>query len=157
MSPYTNSQIYCLAEYLSNGLLVYAPIRFLACTIDPANVELVSQHSPASSTWGSFFFFGSSLRLLRASRLASTPRPVRFHALQRSRSACLLVRPFLATLMLCYWRLFRDPLDRLAFKWFGSSESNCSTESALSDVFLLLSELTVSNSSSRPLTTSDHV
>ena len=27
MSPYTNSQIYSLAVYLSNGLLVYAPIR----------------------------------------------------------------------------------------------------------------------------------
>ena len=61
MSPYTNSQIYSLVEYLSTGLPVYTPIRtlvahqsgltdrskpiqFSACTADPANVELVSQH-----------------------------------------------------------------------------------------------------------------
>ena len=60
----THSQIYSLAEYLSDGLLVYAlirpllrtglhtrfgltdrsqPIRFSACTTNPANVDLVSQ------------------------------------------------------------------------------------------------------------------
>ena len=66
---YTNPKIYSFAEYLSNGLAVYAPLRFLiahrfahrftlqsgltdrsqlirfsACTADPANVALVSQH-----------------------------------------------------------------------------------------------------------------
>ena len=68
---YTYSQIYSLVEYLSDGLPVYAPIRpllrtclctrfthrssltdrsqpirFSACTIDPTNVELVSQQVP---------------------------------------------------------------------------------------------------------------
>ena len=68
-SSYTNSQIYSYAEYLSDGLPVSAPIRpFLhtglrtdlrtrsgltnrsqpirssACSADPADVELVSQH-----------------------------------------------------------------------------------------------------------------
>ena len=57
---YTNSKIYSDAEYLSNGLAVYAPLRLLVAhqfahpvyapvrpnrsvPTDPANVELVSQ------------------------------------------------------------------------------------------------------------------
>ena len=68
MNPYTYSQIYSFAEYLSNGLLVYAliwpliyafglhndpgrtdrsiPIRFSAYTADLARVELVRSTLP---------------------------------------------------------------------------------------------------------------
>ena len=48
-------------------------IRFLACAANPANVELVSQHSPSISTPSSSCSSGSSLRLILASRLICTP------------------------------------------------------------------------------------
>ena len=53
-SPYTNSQIYSSRNIFPNDLPVYAlgltdrsqPIRSSASSADPADVELVSQHSP---------------------------------------------------------------------------------------------------------------
>ena len=120
------------------------PIQFSACTADPANVELVSQHSPSSSTWGSSGSCGTLLRFLLASRLARAPRPVWFRVPRSFRSACLLVRPFSAPLLLRCWRLFYHPFLRKAFSWFGVSESNIRTESASADRFLLSSKLAVS-------------
>ena len=76
------------------------PIRSSASSADPADVELVSQHSPSSSTRGSSGSSGSRLRFLLASRLARAPRPVRLRALRPFRSACLLMRPLSALLLL---------------------------------------------------------
>ena len=42
------------------------------------NLSLLAQHSPSSSTWGSACSYGSSLRLLLASRLTRSPQTVRF-------------------------------------------------------------------------------
>ena len=110
-SPYTNSQIYssrniypmasrfphrsdlsyalvCVPVYVPGLTDRSQPIRSSACSADPADVELVSQHSPSTSTSRSPLWF------LLAPRLPRALRPVRLHALRPFQSACLLTRPF---------------------------------------------------------------
>ena len=105
MGAYTNSQIYSFRNICSMAswflhrfslccapvyVPIYAPVRpNQSVPTDPvlnllsrsADVELVSQHFPSSSTWGSLESSGSPLRFLLASRLTRAPRPVRLRAL----------------------------------------------------------------------------